>query len=104
MFQFTGMSSAEGANAIINHASSLGFGDRMTQFKIRDWLVSRQRYWGTPIPIMYCEKCGVRIADMMWSQFLSLPSAADSSSPRAAASRPATNFSSLEWAWPITIS
>ncbi len=56
------MNTTEGAEAIVNHASMHGFGDHMTQYKIRDWLVSRQRYWGTPIPIMYCEKCGVRRA------------------------------------------
>lgn len=54
------MSVTEGAKAIIEHASAHGFGGHMTQYKLRDWLLSRQRYWGTPIPMIYCEKCGVR--------------------------------------------
>ena len=49
----------EGSKAIVDHALSQGFGGHMTQYKLRDWLISRQRYWGAPIPILYCEQCGV---------------------------------------------
>jgi leucyl-tRNA synthetase len=51
--KFTGMVSEQAKAAIANE-----FGNLKTQYKLRDWLVSRQRYWGAPIPIVYCEKCG----------------------------------------------
>ncbi len=55
---FTGMSSVRARAAIAQRLSALGIGEAQRQFRIRDWLVSRQRYWGTPIPIVYCERCG----------------------------------------------
>ena len=53
------MSVEEGSKSIIDSAHNQGFGGHMTQYKLRDWLISRQRYWGAPIPILYCDKCGV---------------------------------------------
>jgi leucyl-tRNA synthetase len=58
-YQFSGMSVEEGSKSIIDSAHNQGFGGHMTQYKLRDWLISRQRYWGAPIPILYCDKCGV---------------------------------------------
>ncbi len=55
---FTGMSSARARKAITDRLAALGAGEAQINYKIRDWLVSRQRYWGTPIPIVYCEQCG----------------------------------------------
>jgi len=57
--QFTGIESERATDKISSHLEKQKFGKRTTQYKLRDWLVSRQRYWGTPIPIVYCDKCGI---------------------------------------------
>ncbi len=57
--QFTGMDTTEAINAIADYIIEHGNGRYVIQYKLRDWLISRQRYWGTPIPIIYCSKCGV---------------------------------------------
>jgi leucyl-tRNA synthetase len=61
--QFTGMSIEQGRREITRYAEREGFGGHMTQYKLRDWLISRQRYWGAPIPVLYCDKCGVSHRD-----------------------------------------
>ena len=53
-----GIDNETAKQTIINKAIEGGFGEAKVQFRLRDWLISRQRYWGTPIPIMYCPKCG----------------------------------------------
>lgn len=55
---FDGMDSSEARTAMAEYALKNGFGRPDTRYRIRDWLVSRQRYWGAPIPIIHCEKCG----------------------------------------------
>jgi len=58
--EFTGLRSAEARKRITEWLKNRGFGDFSTQYKIRDWIISRQRYWGAPIPIIYCKKCALR--------------------------------------------
>jgi len=56
---FDGMSSEKARKAIINKLALEGKAEHKTNFRLRDWLVSRQRYWGAPIPVIHCDKCGV---------------------------------------------
>lgn len=62
--EFDGLSSADAFNAIAEKLEADKKGERKTNFRLRDWGVSRQRYWGAPIPIIYCDDCGtVPVAD-----------------------------------------
>jgi leucyl-tRNA synthetase len=56
--EFSGMPVEDGKKAILEKLKAMGKGDFKINYRLRDWLISRQRYWGTPIPIVYCEQCG----------------------------------------------
>lgn len=56
--QFDGMASGDAKKAIVEYAEKQGYGKARIQYRLRDWLISRQRYWGAPIPIIHCPNCG----------------------------------------------
>lgn len=56
--KFSGMEMHAAIKAIMDYAEEQGFGSRHVNYRLRDWLISRQRYWGAPIPIIYCPDCG----------------------------------------------
>ena len=57
--QFNGMGNLEAIEKIADWMESTGIGKKSVHYKLKDWLISRQRYWGTPIPAIYCDKCGI---------------------------------------------
>ena len=57
--QFDGLPSDQGKESVTAHMQSKGWGRGTISYRLRDWLISRQRYWGCPIPIVYCQECGV---------------------------------------------
>ncbi|MBI2847016.1 MAG: leucine--tRNA ligase, partial [Chloroflexi bacterium] len=56
---FNSLPNEEGKEAIASFLEEKGWGKKTVSYRLRDWLISRQRYWGTPIPIIYCQRCGI---------------------------------------------
>jgi len=57
--KFNGLHNREAIDKITEYLQSINLGSKTVLYKLRDWLISRQRYWGTPIPMIYCDKCGI---------------------------------------------
>jgi leucyl-tRNA synthetase len=57
--EYSGLSSADARAKLTEEARRRGIGDATVQYRLKDWGISRQRYWGTPIPVLYCDKCGM---------------------------------------------
>jgi len=57
--QFDGTPNEQGKEAVADYMEENGCGQRKTSYRLRDWLISRQRYWGAPIPMVYCDRCGI---------------------------------------------
>jgi leucyl-tRNA synthetase len=61
--RFNGLKSQDAIEKIADFMEKEGIGRRSVHYKLRDWLISRQRYWGAPIPVVYCDKCGIQPVD-----------------------------------------
>ncbi len=61
--EFDGLTSEEIRKAVTKKFEEMGIGEGKTNFRLRDWLISRQRYWGVPIPVVYCDTCGEQLVD-----------------------------------------
>lgn len=57
--EFDGMDKNEAFDKIVEKLEAMGRGNKKTNYRLRDWLISRQRYWGCPIPVVYCDDCGI---------------------------------------------
>ena len=74
--EFKGKRSGNLREAVIKHCVKKGYAKSQTNYKLRDWLISRQRFWGTPIPALYCDKCGM-VPEKIENLPIKLPNKAD---------------------------